>query len=270
MLKNLPYFKKMSLFKEKYGKLFSSKRFLPNHKKIEIEITTNCNLKCFNCNRSCRQAPSSEIMSLGQIKKFVNESLDKNIEWRRINVLGGEPTLHPKLFEILEELKKIKDKTGGEIRLATNGVGEKTKEILTRVPSGVTIANTHKTSVENRFDTYNLAPADDPLLKFADFSKGCIIPSFCGLGLTKYGYYPCGPGAAVDRIFGFNIGRKEIPLPNDNMEKELTVLCKYCGHFKDPSGLQHKFFSTKEEKISKTWKKTYENYQRKRPDLTVY
>ena len=270
MLKDLPYFKKMSLFKEKYSKLFSSKRFLPDHTQIEIDITTDCNLKCFNCDRSCRQAPSHETMSLGQIKKFVKESLDKNIKWRQIHVMGGEPTLHPKLFEIFEELKKITDNTGGGIALATNGMSEKTKEILTRVPPWVRIRNSGKTSAENRFDTYNLAPADDPLLRFADFSKGCIIQSYCGLGLTRYGYYPCAAGAAVDRVFGFDIGRKEIPLSNDNMEKERKVLCKYCGHFKDPSGFRFRFFSTREEKMSKTWKKSYENYQKKRPSLTLY
>ncbi|MBU3676672.1 MAG: glycosyltransferase family 2 protein, partial [Chitinophagaceae bacterium] len=33
------------------------KTFLPNTNKIELDITYDCNLKCFHCNRSCTQAP---------------------------------------------------------------------------------------------------------------------------------------------------------------------------------------------------------------------
>ena len=29
--------------------------------KVQLELTTDCNIKCFNCDRSCRQAPSKGI-----------------------------------------------------------------------------------------------------------------------------------------------------------------------------------------------------------------
>ena len=41
---------------------------------IEIEITTDYNLKCFNCDRSCRPALSEEYMTVEQIKLFLEES----------------------------------------------------------------------------------------------------------------------------------------------------------------------------------------------------
>ncbi len=48
---------------------------------IELEITTSCNLKCFNCDRQCRQASSKEFITLEQIKKFINETLSIGHRW---------------------------------------------------------------------------------------------------------------------------------------------------------------------------------------------
>jgi len=41
---------------------------------IEIEITTDRNLECFNCDRSCKQALSEEYIIMKQIKPFLKES----------------------------------------------------------------------------------------------------------------------------------------------------------------------------------------------------
>jgi len=65
---------------------------------IEIDITYACNLRCYNCNRSCTQAPTVERMTVDQIKKFVEESKASNLQWKRIRILGGEPTLHPDFY----------------------------------------------------------------------------------------------------------------------------------------------------------------------------
>ena len=41
--------------------------------KLEIEVTTKCSMKCYHCDRSCRQASSDEQMSLDQIKYFIDD-----------------------------------------------------------------------------------------------------------------------------------------------------------------------------------------------------
>jgi molybdenum cofactor biosynthesis enzyme MoaA len=51
------------------------RRWITNMAEIEIEITSFCNLACYNCNRSVRQAPTNECMSLSQVERFVSESL---------------------------------------------------------------------------------------------------------------------------------------------------------------------------------------------------
>src|SRR5262249_20587376 len=65
---------------------------------IEIDITYACNLNCYNCNRSCEQAPTGEHMTVEQVERFVAESVAAGKQWKRIRLLGGEPTVHKNFF----------------------------------------------------------------------------------------------------------------------------------------------------------------------------
>lgn len=234
---------------------------------LEIDITYYCNLKCYDCNRSCAQAPTNEHITAEQIKKLIKESISNNVQWKRIGILGGEPTLHPQLFEILNLLldyKKIfSPKT--QILLVTNGYGERVKETLSKIPKEIEIRDTRKTSIiQPYFRSFNVAPIDQPGYRNADYSNGCQVMSTCGMGLTPYGYYPCAMAGGIDRVFGFDIGRKELPSPDDSMRDQLKVLCKLCGRFKH----HNKLINPKA--VSLTWEKAYEKYRAKRPVLTRY
>ena len=78
-----------------------------SHYTIEVDLSFKCNLKCFNCDRSCNQAPDNSNMTVSQIGKFVQESVANKREWYRIRILGGEPMLHPDIFEILERSYRL-------------------------------------------------------------------------------------------------------------------------------------------------------------------
>ena len=232
--------------------------WVSNKKFVEVEVTTRCSLACFNCDRSVRQAPSNECMSLEQIKKFINESIESNWGWKRIRLMGGEPTLHPQFFEILNIVKRYKDLNPGcDIEISTNGYGRKVNEVLSKLPKWVNVRNSRKDLNINKFTHYNIAPIDLEEYKNADFTKGCWITEVCGLGLNRNGYYPCGAGASVDRVFGFNIGIEKLSLINHStLKNQLRLLCKYCGHYKKNAK------RITEEKMSVSWQTAYGKYKR--------
>lgn len=247
------------------------KRFIPwetSLNRVEMEITTFCSLACFNCDRSVRQAPTGEFMSLEQIAKFVKESLELNWRWERITIIGGEPTLHPQFFEAAAIIKKYKDKNPAcVVEIATNGYGPKVQEVLVKMPEWIKIRNSAKQSNKHDFSSYNVAPVDLKKYRRANFKKGCWITEACGLGLTKYGYYPCGAGASVDRVFGFNIGLKNLSEVNRRaLKKQLKRLCRYCGHFKDSFEAE----KVSEDTVSPVWEAAYKTYKTKKPELDTY
>ena len=246
-------------------KLFGP-RYVRSRSQIEVDITYRCNLKCFNCNRSCRQAPSTEQMTVEQIQMFIKESIEKNANWEQIKVLGGEPTLHPDLLEILSLLIEYKkySSSGVHIQLVTNGYGTKVADVLSKIPTDIEIENSMKTSVGNEFLPFNKAPKDFILFKNADFSNGCHIPFVCGIGLTPYGYYPCAVAGGIDRVFGYDIGRKELPSTNDTMVDQLRVFCELCGHFLTARS------RTTSEVMSPAWKEAYKRYKMVKPSLSLY
>jgi hypothetical protein len=205
------------------------------------------------------------MMSVSQVSRFVNESLELDWYWRKIVLLGGEPTLHPRFFALLAELDRYRQHHPEVIiHVISNGYGKKVESVLAQLPAWVTVRNTHKTSVvQDDFDAYNVAPQDLPEYADADFSGGCTIPFMCGMALTRYGFYPCGAGASIDRIFGW--GRAVTSLravTPEGLVAEFSRLCRCCGHFHGrKSGV---------ETMSASWVAAYDRWHRDRPRLPLY
>ena len=203
--------------------------------RVQIDITYSCNLKCFNCNRSCEQDPSNDHMSIAQVRQFLEESRAAGNPWQCIHVAGGEPTNHPQFVEIMNLIVEYRDKysPSTSIELSTNGYGERVSRMLSHVPPGVQINNTWKTTkVQTEFCSFNVAPIDLKEYTAADFANGCLVTRLAGTGVTPYGYYPCPVAGAIDRSFGLNLGRRTLPKANDGMKQELRAFCALCGHFK--------------------------------------
>lgn len=216
-----------------------------NKDAIEIDVTLRCNLHCPNCDR---MAPQNLDIALEDIQKFV----DSKRKWKKIVLIGGEPTLHPKLKEALEIIKKACGKS--LIAVATNGYD---KKLLETIPSWVEVLNSKKTSSVQLFKTFNVAPIDVGIT--SGFEKGCYIADFCGICLSVDGlYYPCGAGATVAREFGLRIGQESVETVGPWMFEEL---CRYCGHFK----YNHSYTSKEEyekecvteQVFSKSWIKKH-------------
>lgn len=243
---------------------FLRSRWKTNLHMIEIEITTLCNVRCYNCDRSCQQAASDERMTIDQIRRFVDESIKLGWKWNWIKVLGGEPTLHPDLLPILEELGRYKKAYKGcVVEIVTNGFANSTKETLKKMPGWVRICNTGKTSRVQDFDAYNVAPIDSQGFDRQRAMKACWITDCYGVGFTRYGFYQCGAGASIDRVFGYGVGIRRLEdLKAGLLAKQRSVLCALCGHLCP--------IQTREEKTSASWQRAYERYGASRPPLALY
>lgn len=228
------------------------RQFERSRKYIEIDVTYKCNLKCLNCNRSCTQLPSDAEMSFDQVAAFVDASIATRTHWKRLRLLGGEPTLHSRIFDIVELLLDYRRRYNPTARvvLCTNAVGRKVNSVLAGMPPEVEIKNAIKTSRKPLFRPFNVAPVDRRIHRFSDFTCGCRILEDCGVGLTPSGYYACAIAGGIDRVFGFEKGRKTLPAATDSMVDQLDVFCRLCGHF----GFQ---WPVKRQIISPTWQRAY-------------
>ncbi len=83
-----------------------------------IEITDRCNLKCPTC--YANSAPGyGRHRTLEEVKQMLDTIVENEREPDVIQISGGEPTVHPQLFEILDYAKTLPIK---HLMLNTNGV----------------------------------------------------------------------------------------------------------------------------------------------------
>jgi hypothetical protein len=239
--------------------------YVRSRDRIEIDLTYACNLRCLNCNRSVTQAPEKLHMPRAMIKNFVAESLARGKRWKKIRLLGGEPTLHPEFFGILDDLLRYRqEEPTCTIELVTNGNGKAVKTILANIPVGIVVENSAKTgNVQPAFGPFNMAPIDDPAYRFADYRNGCAVMKECGMALTPLGYYPCAVAGGIDRIEKNGLGHARLPADDDDMSTAVERLCRLCGHFREGHFIPVRLRTpTMEQKTSVTWARLYEKWRR--------
>lgn len=224
---------------------------------VQIELTSYCNLKCFNCDRNCgliQFDKDNDSITPAQYWKFISESIENGKRWNRIDLIGGEPTYHPKLDTIVEMTKIYKDwNPSTRVRFSTNGLGKDVCTTLDRIPGWISVRNSSKESRSNKFEAYNSAPVDAGETKI----KACSIPWRCGIALTQNGFFLCGAGASLAKVFGIDIGIMSFKdLSSAKLREQIKVLCKYCGH----SNCKSKHLTNQKE-LSPIWSKAIENYK---------
>ena len=246
-------------------------QYVRSRDSIEIDITYVCNLRCNNCNRSITQAPEKTYMPVAIIENFVRDSITRGKHWRIIRLLGGEPTLHPQFSAIIGTLRRYRQFAPGcDIQVVSNGFGKAVQAVLKTLPSDVMIENSGKDGqrVQPTFGPFNLAPADDPAFRSADYVNGCSIMEECGMGLTPTGYYQCAVAGGIDRLLGGKQGYPALPPEADDMPELARNLCRLCGHFRDghmiPTDLRPPLLDTPK---SETWVRIYADWKRHRRPL---
>ncbi len=86
---------------------------------IEFWAVKHCNLNCKGCSSA---SPLAEewFLDVKMLKKDLSRLNDMGISFKSINVLGGEPLLHPELPRIFDIIKRVFPKVS--IGLLTNGL----------------------------------------------------------------------------------------------------------------------------------------------------
>jgi hypothetical protein len=246
------FLRAQSIVVERFGRPFQ-----PSRRFVEIDITYRCNLRCFNCNRSCTQAPSDVEMPVSVIENFIDQSVQNKIAWQRIRILGGEPTLHSRFFDIIDRLTAYRLDHNPSVRLVvgTNYHGRRVHRVLEKLPPGIHIKSTLKASRVNLFRPFNVAPVDRWYNRFSDYTCGCRIIAECGLGLTPSGYYVCAVAGGIDRVVEYQMGRPNLPDAADAMMDQRAAFCPLCGHF----GFK---WPTRKTRQSRFWRRAYRHYSR--------
>lgn len=81
-----------------------------------LTINRSCNLRCEWCYAQESHYQQTENMDFELAKKLIDISIGNNIS--HFIIIGGEPTIHPQLFEILNYIEENKS----EATIVTNGV----------------------------------------------------------------------------------------------------------------------------------------------------
>jgi radical SAM protein with 4Fe4S-binding SPASM domain len=102
---------------------------------VQIEPTNLCNLRCTTCPGSRTGFPRGH-MDMGLFEKIVSEAAEIGV--KRVHLyLRGEPTLHPKIFEMIAFIKS----KGLAIHLTTNGTTLTPERSAQLLRSGVNSAD---------------------------------------------------------------------------------------------------------------------------------
>ncbi|MDC1188324.1 radical SAM protein [Flavobacteriales bacterium] len=101
-----------------------------------IEVTDRCNLSCPTCYAS--SSPTyGRHRSLEEVKKMLDTIVENEKEPDVVQISGGEPTIHPQFFEILDYAKSLPIK---HLMVNSNGIEiaksiEFTKRLATYAPN---------------------------------------------------------------------------------------------------------------------------------------
>lgn len=251
------------------------KRFWPTMEKIEIDITYACNLHCTGCNRSCDAVRTTERMSVADIANFIGQSKEAGIKWKLINILGGEPTLHPDFVEIMSMLQHDYADAFSpttQIQVVSNGIEARSRklcdDIEAQLPNVRIDRNSYKSSKEiDYFTPFADAPQDDPTFDGADYTSACWAAQYCGIGLNSHGYYGCAVCASIDRLTGGgNEAKRLTDLTDEAIGKQYDKFCRLCGNFKHYTQNSGDFTPRCEKApmrnvVSKSWEEIYAKWK---------
>ena len=209
---------------------------------IELEINTACDCACFGCDRFS-DVTNAPAMTISQVALFIQESIALGWTWERIRVLGGEPTLHPRLMYIIHMLTAYRDRCLPDclIQVLSNGLGkaDKCAAVLASMRVDLHCETKERGVQPSWFRNTRIVPVDrDPDVGALE-PCGIFGVRGCGLGLTRHGFFLDGAGASLAKVNGLDVGVQHLrDVTMDAMLAQARVLCRLCGHWNPSDGTE--------------------------------
>jgi radical SAM protein with 4Fe4S-binding SPASM domain len=208
---------------------------MKKYKKIYVEITNVCNLKCDFCPETKRKA---EFMSEAAFKQILDQ-IKPFTDYIYLHV-KGEPLLHPKLGNFLD----ISYEKGFKVNITTNGtLIDKIGDILIEKPAVRQV----NFSLHSFDGNQNEISKDEYIDSILAFSNRAIAESGIIIALRLW-----------------NLG--EALLTEDQRKRNVDIIHKIEDNFKLPYQIQG---NLSESKTLKLWDRVYlkHDYEFKWPDL---
>jgi hypothetical protein len=219
-------------------------------------------------------------MSLEAFKKYVDIIEPLITKTSGLRIMGGEPTLHPQLFEMLEILAaRIRPKMSWGINICSNGVGDQVNEVLNKIRAKYTshtIYSDLEMNLSVRFPTeeqfliieskkkamdayvkrhaniYQAVQDVYPDLK--DYSEDCFVLKNCGYGITPKGIFICSTIPYIATIMKLPGGLDHFPSEEEEKEQK-RMYCKYCAMASTRKEFAFKSRKIPQELISPTYER---------------
>jgi hypothetical protein len=201
-------------------------------------------------------------MSLEQVRRYALATAPLISAQSRINIVGGEPTLHPQIFEVLDILVEvIRPRMKIPIQFFSSGIGSKVNQVLGQIRqryitqsapfypvynyawASLVIRESHiqfyvintkgsfATHIKDYINKYHIPifrAAQDLLPYCKDYVSLCKDKLCYGYSLSPYGIYICSVASTISRIFKLGEGLDHIPSTEEDKE-QVDRLCHLCA-----------------------------------------
>lgn len=169
-------------------------------KTIHIEVTNSCNLICANCTRFVGHHNKTFFMDLDTVRKAI-DSLEGYPHG--IGLMGGEPTMHPKFFEICKIFQEMIPRS--QRQFWTNGYKWKEYEnlIFETFDRRNIVYNDHSIPSEGVHQPLLVAAIDivENEDKMWQLIGKCWIQERWSASITPRGAFFCEVAAAQDHLY---------------------------------------------------------------------
>jgi hypothetical protein len=191
--------------------------------RLELHPTYRCNLACTNCNRACAiRTDHTPDITVDQWRACL-ESAPEPIS--AISVVGGEPTLHLDI----EELVRLSLGHCANVRVFSNLHTQSSRDTVDQlVEMGATCAwGSGKTeAVTHPNPNLFVAPIDYGLPDRHNHCVWAASSDDCGYSVDSHGITACAIGGAIDGVLDLGVRTWDWTKVNDGRVREL---CRRCG-----------------------------------------